>query len=46
MISPLVSGWFHDLFMEIKMMVPFTEMIPPTLWTEEDEEEFEGSEND
>jgi len=37
--SPLMSNWFHNLFMDIKMMVPFTEMIPPTLWTEEDDEE-------
>lgn len=37
----LIGDWSHDLFMDIKMMVPFTEMIPPTLWTEEDEEEDE-----
>ena len=40
MSFPLILHQLHDLFMNIKMMVPFIEMIPPTLWTEEDEEDY------
>ena len=37
----LFGDWYHDLFMDIKMMVPFTEQIPMTLLTDEDFEEDE-----
>ena len=39
--EPLVSEWFEGIFMDIKMMVPFTEKIPATLWTRQDEEDEE-----
>ena len=37
----LFGDWYHELFMDIKMMVPFTEMTPQTLLTEEDYEDVE-----